>query len=89
MSSPSSEDNESTSLDNINPSKLFECVFVKNGEEAKLRVVKTGIQDDSNIQITEGLKEGETVIIGPYNVVTKTLKSGDKVEVAGSTNSEG
>ena len=71
------------------PSKLFECVFVKNGEEAKLRVVKTGIQDDSNIQITEGLKEGETVIIGPYNVVTKTLKSGDKVEVAGSTNSEG
>lgn len=71
------------------PSKLFECVFVKNGEEAKLRVVKTGIQDDSNIQITNGLDEGETVITGPYNVVTKTLKSGDKVEVAGSANSEG
>ena len=71
------------------PSKLFECVFVKNGEEAKLRVVKTGIQDDTNIQITEGLEEGETVITGPYNVVTKTLKSGDKVEVAGSVNSEG
>ena len=71
------------------PSKLFECVFVKNGEEAKLRVVKTGIQDDANIQITEGLEEGETVITGPYNVVTKTLKSGDKVEVAGSVNSEG
>ena len=71
------------------PSKLFECVFVKNGEEAKLRVVKTGIQDDANIQITEGLEEGETVITGPYNVVTKTLKSGDKVEVTGSVNSEG
>lgn len=71
------------------PSKLFECVFVKNGEEAKLRVVKTGIQDDANIQITEGLEEGETVITGPYNVVTKTLKSGDKVEVTGSINSEG
>ncbi|MDN3596293.1 efflux RND transporter periplasmic adaptor subunit [Zunongwangia endophytica] len=70
------------------PSKLFECVFVKNGEEAKLRVVKTGVQDDSNIQITEGLKEGETVITGPYNVVTKTLKSGDKVEVTNSSNSE-
>jgi len=71
------------------PSKLFECVFVKNGEEAKLRVVKTGIQDDANIQITDGLEEGETVITGPYNVVTKTLKSGDKVEVMGSTNGEG
>ncbi len=57
----------------------FECVFVKEGEVAKLRVVKTGIQDDSNIEITSGLSEGETVIIGPYNTVTKTLKSGDKV----------
>ena len=52
---------------------------MKEGEVAKLRVVKTGIQDDSNIEITSGLSEGETVIIGPYNTVTKTLKSGDKV----------
>ncbi|WP_299219632.1 efflux RND transporter periplasmic adaptor subunit [uncultured Aquimarina sp.] len=57
----------------------FECVFVKDGGAAKLRVIKTGIQDDSNIEITEGLKEGEEVITGPYNVVTKTLKIGDKV----------
>ncbi len=59
----------------------FEAVYVKEGEEAKLRVVKTGIQDDSNIEIISGLKEGETVIIGPYNTVTKSLKEGDKVEV--------
>ncbi|WP_417885186.1 efflux RND transporter periplasmic adaptor subunit [Zunongwangia sp.] len=63
-------------------SKIFECVFVKQGEEAKLRVVKTGIQDDKNIQITEGLKSGDNIITGPYNTVTKLLKSGDKVEVA-------
>lgn len=62
--------------------KQYECVFVKEGDEAKLRVVKTGIQDDSNIEIVSGLKPGETVIVGPYNVVTKTLKAGDKVEVA-------
>jgi HlyD family secretion protein len=59
--------------------KKFECVFVKNGETAKLRVIKTGIQDDSNIEITSGLKEGDEVITGPYNVVTKILKTGDKV----------
>ncbi|EZH74403.1 RND transporter [Aquimarina atlantica] len=59
--------------------KKFECVFVKNGETAKLRVIKTGIQDDSNIEITNGLKEGDEVITGPYNVVTKILKTGDKV----------
>lgn len=59
--------------------KKFECVFVKSGETAKLRVIETGIQDDSNIEITGGLQEGEEVITGPYNVVTKTLKTGDKV----------
>ena len=57
----------------------FECVFVKNGETAKLKVIKTGIQDDTNIEITEGLSEGDEVITGPYNLVTKTLKTGDKV----------
>ncbi|PIZ07667.1 MAG: efflux RND transporter periplasmic adaptor subunit, partial [Flavobacteriaceae bacterium CG_4_10_14_0_8_um_filter_34_31] len=59
----------------------FECVFVKVGEEAKLRVVETGIQDDTNIEILKGLQPGEEVIIGPYNTVTKTLKPGDKVEI--------
>jgi HlyD family secretion protein len=63
-------------------SEKFECVFVKVGDEAKLRVITTGIQDDSNIEITSGLTENDVVITGPYNTVTKTLKSGDKVEVA-------
>lgn len=64
---------------NVNDEK-FEALFVKEGEEAKLRVVKTGIQDDSNIEIISGLELGETVITGPYNTVTKLLKDGDKVE---------
>jgi HlyD family secretion protein len=59
----------------------FECVFVKDGEEAKLRVVTTGIQDDSNIEIVTGLEENDVVIVGPYNTVTKTLNNGDKVEI--------
>ncbi len=59
----------------------FECVFVKKGDEAKLRVVKTGIQDNTNIEITDGLEPGDEVITGPYTTVTKNLKSGDKVEV--------
>ncbi len=59
----------------------FECVFIKNGDEAKLRVITTGIQDDTNIEITSGITEEDEVITGPYNTVTKSLKSGDKVEV--------
>ena len=59
----------------------FECVFVYVNGEAKLRVVKTGIQNDSSIEVTEGLKADEEIIVGPYTVVSKTLKPGDKVEI--------
>lgn len=65
----------------VNEEQKFECVFVANNGEAKLRVVKTGIQDDSKIEIISGLKEGDQIITGPYNVVSKTLKPGDKIEV--------
>lgn len=58
----------------------FECVYVKVGDEAKLRVVKTGIQDDTNIEILSGLKEGDEIITGPYALVSKTLNQGDKVK---------
>jgi len=66
----------------------FECVFVKNGNEAKLRVVTTGIQDDSKIEILTGLEEGDLIITGPYNLVTKSLKTGDKVDVKGDEKTE-
>jgi len=73
---------KSKDLENlIEKPEKFECVFIKNGDTAELRVVKTGIQDDSNIEITSGLEEGDEVIVGPYNVVTKTLKNGDKVQI--------
>ena len=65
----------------VETEEKFECVFVKNKDEAKLKVVKTGIQDDTNIEIISGLEEGDEIITGPYNVVSKTLSSGDKIEV--------
>jgi HlyD family secretion protein len=68
--------------------KKFECVFVKVGDKSKIRIIKTGIQDDSNIEVTEGLKKGDVVIIGPYTTVTKDLNSGDKVSVASDKNKE-
>lgn len=62
--------------------KKLECVFLKVGEKAKIRIIKTGIQDDTNIEVTEGLKPGDVVIVGPYNTVSKDLNSGDKVKVS-------
>lgn len=56
-----------------------EYVFMYDKGIAKLLKVKTGIQDNSFIQITEGLKEGQEIITAPYRAVSKKLKEGDKV----------
>ena len=64
------------------PTDLEEVVFVlqKDGKVKKVKVA-TAIQDLTNIEITSGLKKDDEVIIGPYNVISKTLKDGDKVKV--------
>lgn len=62
--------------------KKYECVFVKVGNKAKIRIIKTGIQDDTNIEVTEGLKLGDEIITGPYTTVSKDLNSGDKVKTS-------
>jgi HlyD family secretion protein len=59
--------------------KKLECVFVKVGDKARIRIIKTGIQDDTNIEVITGLKKGDVVITGPYSTVSKDLNSGDKV----------
>jgi len=61
--------------------KKFECVYVKDGNKAKIRIIKTGIQDDTNIEVVSGLKKGDEIITGPYTTVTKDLNSGDKVVI--------
>ena len=66
----------------IETDELEEVVFVleKDGTVKKL-VVKSGIQDINYIEIRSGLKEGDEVVIGPYNAISKTLKNGSKVNV--------
>ena len=59
---------------------LKEAVFVNADGVAKLRFVKTGIQDDKNIEIVQGLKKGDVIITGPYSTVSKTLKNNDKIK---------
>lgn len=77
--------NDNQSLDKPAASSddnIEEVVFVwqQNGTVKKVPV-KTGIQDINNIEITAGLKEGDQVITGPYDVVSKQLKDGDKVKI--------
>ena len=57
-------------------------VFVLQTDgKIRKQIVQTGVQDINNIEILSGLKVGEEVITGPYDVVSKTLKSKDKVRV--------
>jgi len=43
--------------------------------------VKTDIQDINNIEIRDGLTEGDMVITGPYGTVSKMLKDGSRVTI--------
>ncbi len=56
-----------------------EYVFLYDKGVAKMLKVKTGIQDNTYIQIISGLKEGQEIITAPYRAVSKKLKEGDKV----------
>ena len=59
-----------------------EVVFVLQKEgTVKMVKVKTGIQDINNIEITNGLKTGDEILTAPYTLISKTIKTGDKVKV--------
>lgn len=61
---------------------LEEVVYVITTDgTVQRRAVATGIQDLNYFEITSGLKAGERVVTAPYNAVSKTLHSGQKVTV--------
>lgn len=59
-----------------------ELVFLKEGNKSKMVAVKTGISDFDNIEILEGLTEGQEIITGPYFIVSKELEDGKAVKIA-------
>lgn len=60
--------------------KAQELVFLIEEGKAKVQKIKTGISDFDNIEVLEGLTEGQEIISGPYFVVSKELKEGDPVK---------
>ncbi len=65
-----------------NVDDLDEVVFViqKDGTVRRVKV-KTDIQDLNYIEIIDGLKDGDEVVVGPYATVSKLLRTGMKVKV--------
>jgi HlyD family secretion protein len=60
---------------------LQKVVFVVENGVAKARRVETGLASESEIEIVEGLKEGEVVVEGPYRTVARELSDGKPVKI--------
>jgi HlyD family secretion protein len=61
-------------------SKTLASVFVFDNGRAKKRPVTTGTADDSYIAITDGLKQGERIVVGPSKTLLFLL-DGEKLNV--------
>ena len=80
-----SESSMSNASSSTNPSgaaeSVEEVVFVRSGNKALLRKVKTGIQNDQHIQILSGLRQGEEIDTAPSAAVSKDLKNDREIKV--------
>lgn len=81
--SESNSESDSTNK-NINPKdedELQEVIFIVEDKVAKIRKVKTGITGETDIEILDGVKEGETVVTGSYRILSKEIKHDSRVKI--------
>lgn len=61
---------------------IQEVVFVVGDDgKAQMKMVKTGIQNSQHIEIVSGLTDKDRVVTGPYNAVSRELKTGSVIKV--------
>lgn len=77
------EAGDENAKENFTPGEdgFVEIVFVIEDGKAIARAVKTGIQSDDLIEVTQGLSEGEEVVSGSYRAISRDLVSGNAVTV--------
>jgi len=63
---------------------FVEIVFCIDKGKAVAKQVKTGIQSDELIEITDGLKEGDEIVTGSYRAISKDLDNGAVVTINNS-----
>lgn len=61
------------------PSRMSDVVFVVEGDHVKQVPVKIGICDDNYWEITDGLTNGEEIVVGGYRAISKDLADGKKI----------
>lgn len=74
------EKKDSTDKQFTRKKEIKEIVFLYNNGKAIKKDVKTGIQDDTYIEIKSGLNENDEVIAAPYSAISRTLKDSMDVE---------
>lgn len=83
---PESKEGNVQAAVNVDPEKQkkakeeLQGVFVVKNGAARFREVKTGITGATDIEVLEGLNEGEEIITGSYKVI-RTLRNDAKVRV--------
>jgi len=71
-----------TRADSLQNNISLTVVFVKKADNTvEMKQVSTGIQDGTFIQITKGLNEGEEIVTGPYELLSKDLANSDKIKL--------
>ncbi|MCW8849435.1 MAG: efflux RND transporter periplasmic adaptor subunit [Melioribacteraceae bacterium] len=75
------DDSTSTPEERKEKLKPVEVVFIESDNLAKMTEVKTGISDDTYMEIISGLSEGQMVISGPYKAISKELEDSTKVKI--------
>jgi HlyD family secretion protein len=79
---------QAASLTKGNPKEELQGVFVlKNKKEAVFVPVTTGISGTTDIEVTNGLKEGDEIVTGSYKVL-RTLRNGASVKIDNTTGSK-
>jgi len=61
----------------------------QSGPRAEQRPVKIGISSDTHFEITDGLREGEEIVTGPYKVISKDIKDGSLLKITNAQNEKG
>ncbi len=79
--SQSAESNEGASKSPKKNEKPSEGVFIVQDGKAKFLKVKTGISDDTFIEINDGLKGDEEVVSGSYRAISRELQEDSKVRI--------
>ena len=73
-------DGEEELVKDLNEDDLKEVVFIiGKGDTIKMAEIKTGVQDDTYIEVLDGIKVGDEVVSGPYSTVARKLKAGNVV----------